>query len=176
MLYLIFSESRVPGMAGPQSEPRWTELPLTHPRWFTATLLLLPPRSLLACRGACSTWRHWVHNRPVLWSQAGIPTSSLCLNPVFILQCTLQYLARLLDGRVAAALASSEGVSHYHLQQLLALTDRGAGEGAALAKVMRLERALARLEREQQQDQMEETMRLVRRLSRTVKVRCSYLY
>ena len=84
----------------------------------------------------------------------------------------MQYLARLLDGRVAAALASSEGVSHYHLEQLLALTDRGAGEAAALATVMRLERALARLEREQQQDQMEETMRLVQRLSRTVKVRC----
>jgi len=136
-------------MAGPHSEARWTELPLTHPRWFTATLMLLPPRSLLACRGACSTWQHWVHNRPVLWSQ---------------------YLARLLDGRVVAALASSEGVAHYHLEQLLALTDRGAGEAAALATVMRLERALARLEREQQQDQMEETMRLVQRLSRTVKV------
>lgn len=136
-------------MAGPHSEPRWTELPLTHPRWFTATLMLLPPRSLLACRATCSTWQHWVHNRPVLWSQ---------------------YLARLLIGRVAAALASSEGVSHYHLQQLLALIDRGAGEAAALATVMRLERALARLEREQQQDQMEETMRLVQRLSRTVKV------
>eukprot|EP00092_Neocalanus_flemingeri_P041418 GFUD01045103.1.p1 GENE.GFUD01045103.1~~GFUD01045103.1.p1 ORF type:complete len:493 (+),score=170.87 GFUD01045103.1:55-1533(+) len=53
----------------PQTNPNWTEFPLTHRTPFTLILLYCSPMDVLSCRATCSTWHSWFCSSSSIWSK-----------------------------------------------------------------------------------------------------------